>query len=222
MTEDDYEFLSGNGIKDSILKRCPDWLKKWCVHVVEYILLEEEKLPSINQKDCPDANKPTLEYYKIDAIQLRESRLTSLAVTVNKVLHVLSLYTDPAVRDKGPIIKVPAEEILDRLWVTPKQDKSKSKAENFKMDLIYLLDNRFKTDHPAVKQCRDWVTTDPKGHTAEERWAWVRNTVKRISYRLRCCEDHRCQKDALCDFLYLFSKVETYFKPNPLYAKKRD
>lgn len=49
--EEDRFKLSEFGIKESILRGVPQWLRKWAVLICEYIQFEEQIYPSILKED---------------------------------------------------------------------------------------------------------------------------------------------------------------------------
>ena len=89
ITELDKERLERNGLKNSCLKKAPDWLKKWASLICDYLEFEERLYPEFFKKDYPvSATKENIEY---DAKAQKETQIQNIAITIDKVLHVIDV-----------------------------------------------------------------------------------------------------------------------------------
>lgn len=87
VTEADIDRLSRNGLKDSCLNKAPDWLKKWASLICDYLEFEERLYPDFFKKEYqPSATKENIEY---DAKAQKETQIQNIAITIDKVLHVI-------------------------------------------------------------------------------------------------------------------------------------
>ena len=91
ITEVDEQRLAEYGIKGSLIKDAPDWLKKWASLVCEYCNFDEAMYRQHLMREHPELREEDL---RIDAKNLRDSKVTNIAITLDKVMHVLkSMHT---------------------------------------------------------------------------------------------------------------------------------
>jgi hypothetical protein len=111
LTDIDRVRLDRNGLKKSSLNVAPEWLKVWASLVCEYLEYEEEMYPEF-MKDEYSA-EVELEHIKIDAKAQKETQIQNIAITIDKVVHVLESMN----LDTPPVIPLSFEERYNRLWV---------------------------------------------------------------------------------------------------------
>ena len=86
LTSEDLERLDEFGLRRCCLEGVPDWLKKWASLICEYILFEQSKYPDLFRADFPTLSEEMLQ---LDAKNVRDVKLQNVAITIDKVLHVL-------------------------------------------------------------------------------------------------------------------------------------
>lgn len=90
----------------------PDWLVKWTCLICKYIAFEEMVYPDVFKSDYPQL---TAEQLALDAKNIRDGKVQNVAITLDKVKHVLE-----RMNTKEPPLKMlSAMEIYSRLWVGP-------------------------------------------------------------------------------------------------------
>ena len=94
------------GIKNSVLAGIPLWLKKWASLICEFIEFEQENYPETQRGKESEIN------IAIELKNLRDSKLSNIAITINKVDRILKLLgtTEP------PLRKMKYHEIFHALW----------------------------------------------------------------------------------------------------------
>ena len=114
-------------LKDSVMKDVPSWLKKWASLICEYCLFEENLYPTFFKADFPHYSENDL---KLDARNSRDSKISNIAITVDKVMHVLkSMGTyDP------PIRELSFKEKYHRIW------ESKENIRDTLLELLYKIE----------------------------------------------------------------------------------
>ena len=87
----------------------PEWLTKWTCYIVKYILFEEQMYPEVFQKEFPNLSNEAL---RLDAKNIRDGKVQNVAITLDKVKHVLErmLITTP------PLRALNKQEVYERLW----------------------------------------------------------------------------------------------------------
>lgn len=93
------------------MQGAPEWLKIWASLVCEYLEYEEEFYPEFFKSDYP-ANIP-IESIKIDAKAQKETQIQNIAITIDKVMHVLEQMGEK----DAPIVQLTYEDRYNRLWV---------------------------------------------------------------------------------------------------------
>lgn len=78
------------------MNEVPNWLKKWASLICEYCLFEESQYPDFFKADFPtmslaDLVRTLYNLYiqKLDAKNMRDGKVSNVAITVDKVMHVL-------------------------------------------------------------------------------------------------------------------------------------
>ena len=79
------------------MRDVPDWLKKWASLICEYVIYEEQQYPmfmkmvypSLNEEDLVSLNWKNNFVQKIDAKNQRDSKVWNVAITIDKIMHVL-------------------------------------------------------------------------------------------------------------------------------------
>ena len=109
------------GIKNSVLNGIPEWLKKWASLICEFVEFEQMKYPLANLKrDKPDPP----EYVAIELKNLRDSKLSNIAITINKVVRIMKLMGT----EQPPLRKMTNREVYNAFWVG--QDSIKKHLED--------------------------------------------------------------------------------------------
>lgn len=92
------------------MKGVPEWLIKWTCFVCEYILFEESMYAVAFKEDYPGMPEDSLA---VDAKNIRDGKLQNVAITIDKVQHVLQRMET----NKPPIRTLSVPEIYSILWV---------------------------------------------------------------------------------------------------------
>jgi hypothetical protein len=88
----------------------PEWLRVWASLVCEYLEYEETRFPQFFKSDYED-NFPITEIM-IDAKAQKETQIQNIAITIDKITHVLD-----SMGTKEPPIKILSfEDRYNRLW----------------------------------------------------------------------------------------------------------
>ena len=106
ITAEDQERLDKFGIKNSVLSEIPLWLKKWASLICEFVEFEQEKYPETQ------LNKEHPINVAIELKNLRDSKLSNIAITINKVTRILKLMGT----DQPPIRQMSDSEVYHALW----------------------------------------------------------------------------------------------------------
>jgi len=61
-------------------------LVKWAAYICDYIKFEEAQYPVVFKSDYPNVSE---ELIKLDAKNMRDVKLSNVAITIDKVKHVL-------------------------------------------------------------------------------------------------------------------------------------
>lgn len=85
ITLEDQQRLDKFGIKDSVLAGIPPWLKKWAALICEFVDFEQENYPETMRGKESELN------IAIELKNLRDSKLSNIAITINKVVRILKL-----------------------------------------------------------------------------------------------------------------------------------
>jgi [histone H3]-lysine4 N-trimethyltransferase ATXR3 len=112
LTADDQATLSAFGLKKSALEGAPSWLVKWAAYICKYIKFEEEQYPTVFKEDYPNVSE---ELIRLDAKNMRDVKLSNVAITINKIRHVL----DGMNTQEPPLRKLTAKEVYARFWLGP-------------------------------------------------------------------------------------------------------
>ena len=73
------------GIRDSVLSGVPDWLTKWAALICEFVEFEQEKYPEAQAGKLSDVD------IAIELKNLRDSKISNIAITINKVTRILKI-----------------------------------------------------------------------------------------------------------------------------------
>lgn len=87
LSAEDEARLQRNGLKESCLIDAPVWLQKWASLICEYLEFEEYLFPSFFRDDYP--KNFNIEEIKIDAKNQKETQIQNIAITIDKIKHVL-------------------------------------------------------------------------------------------------------------------------------------
>jgi hypothetical protein len=101
----------------------PEWLIKWTCLICKYIEFEEMVYPDVYASEFPTLTNDQL---MLDAKNLRDGKVQNVAITLDKVKHVLE-----RMNTKEPPLKVLSPmEVYQKLWVG---------AESIRETLIDIL-----------------------------------------------------------------------------------
>ena len=84
ITPEDEERLQKFGLKSSVLDGIPSWLKKWASLICEVIQFEHETFGTTDE-GCHLSPNELADELK----NLRDAKLANIAITIDKVSHVL-------------------------------------------------------------------------------------------------------------------------------------
>lgn len=112
LSDIDKERLRRNGLGDSSLAVAPEWLKVWASLVCEYLEYEEERYTEFFKEDYP--KNYDVDMIKIDAKAQKESQIQNIAITIDKIMHVLESMETV----EPPIRALTYEERYSKIWVT--------------------------------------------------------------------------------------------------------
>lgn len=109
-------------------------------------------------------NKPisNLEKYKYDIMGIRENRIQNIAITIDKVLHVLDLLQT----DEPPLIRLTEEEVYQNLWGDSSVIKSVLES-NFKHFLNNKKIDKNKEIQSRIHQAYSIIITKNKDDNQE-------------------------------------------------------
>jgi len=171
--------------------------------------------------------------FKFDIMGIKENRIQNLAITIDKVIHVLELMNinDP------PLIQLTEQEIFDTLWGDNNPNSLKSVLlKNFKgfLKLKYekldLIVTKVKEIIDIINNKDDEQFQDNKKIKIEKRNDYYskqnkifKNKLKMIALILITCSEIDKSKKFICfrplsDVLLLYSKTNIYFKHNDSYS----
>lgn len=178
------------GLRQCVLKDVPDWLKKWASLICEYIAYEQEIYPEVMKSEFPNF---TVDSLKLDAKNVRDSKLQNVAITIDKVMRVLkSMRTmEPPLRSVGP------EELFFKLWHGP---------DSLRDNLLTVLDEIGPCEETMI--CREFIgqcSERADAHSVQD-YRTLLEMISQIllftSQTLRGLPSETVQIDALCDTLY--------------------
>ena len=87
----------------------PDWLAKWTAYTLQYILFEERVYPlEFNDKN----SQYPMEALQLDAKNIRDGKIQNVAITLDKVKHVLERMGT----EKAPLRMLTVWEVYERMW----------------------------------------------------------------------------------------------------------
>jgi hypothetical protein len=102
----------------------PDWLVKWTRLVCDYILFEQNIFPTAFKDDYPGVPEESLCF---DAKNNRDVKLQNVAITIDKVQHVLKRMQT----EQPPLRTLTAQELYEAFWM---------KDDSLKDSLIKVFD----------------------------------------------------------------------------------
>ena len=114
LTDIDKKRLDTFGIKGSVLETIPVWLKKWAALICEFIEFEQKNYPEL----CTE--KFSQNYMTIELKNLRDFKLSNVAITINKVARILHLMKTK----EPPIRKMSQKELYQAFWSDPESIKN--------------------------------------------------------------------------------------------------
>ncbi|KAG2481828.1 hypothetical protein HYH03_019206, partial [Edaphochlamys debaryana] len=93
--------------------RAPEWLVKWAALVLEYVELERTLLPRVLLELPPQLGRYTPESAAIEAEAIVQNRVMQIAITLDKVKHVLR---QPGQLQVPPMRLLSDAEVMSYLW----------------------------------------------------------------------------------------------------------
>ena len=199
--------------------------------------IENENENNLSETKEKEVDKPNTDKFKYDIMGIKENRIQNLAITINKVIHVLELMNI----DKPPLIRLSEQEIFENLWSNENTNSIKNVLlRNFKgylhlkiersdliiikiKEIINIITNK---DIEEVK-ISNLVTNDESSEVIDiysHKNNMFRSKLRKIAIILTSCADIDKSKLYICykqlsDILVLYSKTFIYFKHNDNYNK---
>lgn len=117
----------------------PEWLVKWTCLICKYIGFEEMVYPDVFGSEFPTL---TLEQLALDAKNIRDGKVQNVAITLDKVKHVLE-----RMQTKEPPLKMlTPTEVYYKLWV------GEESIRETLIDIIQKLEG-----NPEVEMACDFI-----------------------------------------------------------------
>ena len=123
-------------MRSSVLDGIPDWLCKWAALICEFVEFEQSEYAKIQ-----DGKLSRIDI-SIELKNLRDSKLSNIAITINKVARILKLMKT----DDPPIRKMTGQEVFHALW---------GAQESLKHQLVEVLSNIEESDQ--VQHCFEFI-----------------------------------------------------------------
>ena len=173
ITNKDRQLLDEIGLRECLMAGVPDWLTKWTCLVCSYILFEEKVYPDVFKAEFPSL---TEEQLALDAKNIRDGKVQNVAITLDKVKHVLE-----RMNTKEPPLKMLSPtEVYYKLWVGP---------ESIRETLIQILQQL--EGHQEVEDACDFILavevdqSENPEDIIEHRLKRIRNALIAVSQCLR-------------------------------------
>ncbi len=219
----DYHEVIGGIIKNSHL----DENIQPCDSNIEKII--SQHITDINPIVSPEESKPEdddLKEYKNQVAGITENRIQNIAITIDKIIHVLNLMKT----HKPPLVIINEKEVYEYYW-----GKNYSVRENLFTNFIKILkcpefttmSNELTTNIQKIihiLQINHKDRNQNKEHDYASYNKLVRENLRQIS--LICRNSIKLDKtnkfifyEGLADILYLYSSTKTYFKHDSSYEK---
>ena len=175
-----------------------------------------------DKKSCNiEEHSKLTEKYKYQISAISESRIQNIAITIDKVIHVLSLFNTTS----PPLIKLNEEEVFEYLWGDKNEHSIRltllKKLKLFASQhdhIITLLDKNIYSDNEITSiNNKKFFTTKINfielNKKAREILITVSKELRKIPF------DNKVFYQALADIIYLHANTKTLFHHNKLYTK---
>ena len=212
LTEYDEERLCRNGLRDSCLSKAPTWLKKWASLICEYLEFEERKYLEEFKKDYQTQGAPD-DVIQYDAKAQKETQIQNIAITIDKVLHVMEVMELPGTELQPPIKALSYKECIE---------KYVDVTGCLKEQALQILD--VIEPQPNVKHARkalNEVVQRASNTTDKHYFGLVRKPFAAAADILRAAKSSRVHIEAFCDILKMYAETEHFFTSNGDYRKSR-
>jgi len=205
-TKKEQKELQNSGIGPSLISNTPVWFRKYFLSVAKFIENEVELLQNHLLTDASIRKEYAYdqEGAKNEAQGVRNTRITNVAITVDKLKHVMYSKKNASRLNKPPLRKLNPKEVIKHLW------DDKDSLVNL---LIRCLDFH-DIDSETIKGIASMqVPKDKKGLKK------VSELLENISKELRKMTPTRnCKHHAAADLLYLYSQTKNWFTSEPYVA----
>jgi hypothetical protein len=206
LTEEEKQRLKNASIEDSLLEDSPVWLTKFVSSIVGFIDKEVELLP----KYIIEAKNKNLGYEdfveetaKTQAWGVRANRLTNVAITMDKLKHVILNGVNVARKERPPLKSLDVKDVIRNLW---------KREDSVVRTLVSCLDTH-RIDVPQIKKLVHSKTEIPLN---EEGLKIVRKNFIEIANILKTLPSApNCKHHAASDLLTFYANTENWFSSDP-------
>jgi len=119
LNEEEKERLKNAAIEESLLGDSPAWLTKFVANIVGFIDKEVELLPK-HIMEAKSKNQGYEDFVeetaKTQAWGVRANRLTNVAITMDKIKHVILNKANVARKETPPLRMISVEQVVLNLW----------------------------------------------------------------------------------------------------------
>ncbi|GAB4825090.1 hypothetical protein Ancab_007965 [Ancistrocladus abbreviatus] len=210
VSEEDFIDLGRAGLGNCLLGGLPDWLIAYSARLVRFINFERTKLPdeilrhNLEEKTkyfaeiCFEVEKSDAE---IQAEGVYNQRLQNLALTLDKVRHVLRcVFGDPK-KAPPPLRKLSPEEMVSLLWKGEGsfvQEFLQSIAPHMEDGMLDTLKSKIRAHDPSRLEDIE--------KELRKSLLWLRDEVR----NLPCT--YKCRHDAAADLIHIYAYTKCFFK----------
>lgn len=194
----------------------------------------ENKINDENFLNTAQSSEAEKADYKFHVSGIAENRIQNIAITLDKVIHVLDLMKT----DEPPLIQLTEKEVYEHYW--GKEDSLRSSLDtNLKKILkindpvLFAVKNHFEKilqilnwPHSHVPEIKSSKIIIEVGETSESEFKSknkeVREKMKSLALLIKACQyldtsNKYIFYEGLADMLFLYSSTRTYFKSNKYY-----
>lgn len=178
---EDESRLAKHGLRSSVFQDIPAWLKKWASLICEFIEFEQIKYPEIHENDYIKlyGKQNAAREMQIDLRNLRETKISNIAITIDKVQHVLKQMNTSL----PPIQRITFADQFKCLWQS---------EDSIKANLLKVI-AQIEKGNDEVDYCMEFVNalqkeldSEPKKLDRDEAYyerkcAQIRDTFDFIS-----------------------------------------
>ena len=159
LTPADVLQLSKNGFGQALLPKniAPDWLRKFVVLTLDFIELENKVLPVEIRRLHPFFYTDVSAALEADGV--KANRIQNLAITVDKVLHVLR---ENGCTDVTPMRSLTDAEVIERLYTHKERSIVSKMMKNIDLYITGLIKNDTSSSNDAKKKKKNLKETYSK------------------------------------------------------------